>query len=644
MSDGKSVNFQGVDIYRPGVYTAVDATAMVPLNTGNGDVAAAIGSADGGVPGKVYTFTNYNDAKAVLKGGPILSFLSRIFNPSPDVPGASVLQFIRAGTPSEATYVVSANLLLNSMDYGRGGNALSYSIDAGTNDAVLKTRPATGADVAFPVRTITIQNGLASYTRSQVIKHGFTVSTTVVPGGSTRNTIVRDVDGATGTLYLIESDVIVATMPIGVTTTVKDVVAWIKSRNGWTAAVVGDYDMPALAIQFPLGVGSPGTVGFDANGSPVTAVSFFTPAAGCGAAAYLLNRYDAQVQATLSGATPLYMAVIPGGAVSQVAFSGGAGSGLDVMSSDDLTAALTLLGTVNIQHLFVQSVDPALHQLAYQFVLAQRTVTSRKYPIFYAGFHGYAATGTYAAPTPVNPADGVGYPVISPDTWDVIANQTARSLDGPVVLCANGTMAANPITGIQEQLSGLGLAAQVCGMAAGNPVAVPVTNKAVISSGLEYSNITDAAINGLLQGGVTIAYYDSNLGRTVIMQALTTYQGGANVSFRKLQGLRVQDAINRGFQAALAKYVGYPLDETTGILIKNDCAKFLDSVIYSGSNKNGYLTRGVVNGAVVDAWDNLTVNGDSTTGAWTINVEAHPVGETDFILVTARLTPVPINL
>lgn len=639
----KGVIFNGVNILKPGVYTNVDATAMVPTRGLQADVVGVIGVADGGVGGKVYEFTSYQEALKVLKGGPILSYLARIFTPSPDLNGASLVRFVRGGTPVQAGYVVNAHLSLEALEAGRYGNGITYSIDAGTADSTLKVRDSAGVDTAFSVRSVTIQRPLENYTRTQALKHGLSVSTTVVPGGATKNTIVRDADGATGTLYLLESDVIVSQLPITATTTVKDVATWINGRTGWKATVVGDYDMPAAALQVPLGVGTPGDAGFDANGSPVTTTAFLTPAAGCGALAYLLNRYDAQVEATLSDATPLYMATLPAGAVSQVAFSGGVGSGLDTLSANDVTAALTLLSTVDIQHLWIQSEDAALQQLAYQHVLTMRTTNARKYRIFYAGFHGYKATGTYAAPTPVDPTDATGYAVIAPDTWDEIAVQAARTLDGPVVLCANGTIAANPVTGISEQLSGLGLAAQVCGMAAGQPVAIPLTNKAVISQGLEYPSIDDAALDNLLDGGVTVAYYSADLGRTVLVQALTTYQGGANVIYRKLQGLRIQDAIQRGFQAVLAPFVGYPLDLSTGQLIKQGCAKFLDSAVYSGSNPEGFLTPGILNGQSLPAWNNLTVTGDGLE-TWSIDVEAHPVGESAYILVNARLTPVPIQL
>jgi hypothetical protein len=454
-----------------------------------------------------------------------------------------------------------------------------------------------------------------------------------------RNTIVRDVDGAIGNFHLYENSVWVSTLPFNASTSMKDVATWINSRSAWKATVVGDYDMPAGCLQVPVGTGNFGDAGYQTPGSPATSTTHFEPAAGAGALAYMLNRYDAMVTATVSS----YTGTLPASAVVQQPFTGGSGSGLDVMSSQNVTDALALLSTVQVQHLFLQSHDLTLQQLVYAHVQTMWGVNAKKYRIFYAGFHAYPATLSAGVYTAVSASDNLGTPIATGENWCDKAADAARDLDGPVVLCANGTVSANPVTGIGEQLSGLGFAAQVCGLAAGNSSVEPLTNKAITSQGLEYSTIVDSDINKLLDGGVTAAYYDQTLRRTVIVQALTTYQGGANVAYRKLQGLRVQMEVHMGFQEVLAPYVGYPLDLTTGMLIQQDCAKFLDQSIRSGANPDGFLTPGIVNGQSIPAWTNLRVSGDGLD-TWAISAELHPVGESAYILVSAKLTPVPIQL
>lgn len=635
----KGVSFQGVNILKPGVYTYVDSTAMVPSRAVPGGVVGYLGPADGGTPGKVYEFTSYDEAAKVLKGGPVLSYMSRIFQPSADLPGASLVRFIRPGSATNASYAVNASLTLTSLDSGRSANNINFSLDAGASDATLKTRSSGGVDTAFTVRTATIQRCGEGYKRTQALRHGLVLTCSVTTTGTNKNSVVRDVDGAAGTIYLVENGDIAASLPFTALTTVKDVAAWMNNRSGWKATVIGDYDMPAGCVQFPLGSGTPADATYEANGAPVNATGFLTPAAGVGALAYMFNRYDAQIEASVTS----YTSALPSGVVNQASFSGGTGSGYDTMSASDVTAALAVLATVDCQNVFLQSHDPALQQLVYQHVLSMRTITAKKYRVFYAGFNAYPATLSGSTYTAVSGANAEGVPVAATESWVDKAVDAAKLLDGPVVLCANGTVSANPVTGLSEQLYGLGFAAQVCGLAAGNAAVEPLTNKSVLSQSLQYATISDSELNSLLEGGVTVAYHDQTLSRTVLVQALTTFQGGANVTLRKLQGLRIQDAINRGFQGALGAFVGYPLDLVTGTLIKQACAAFLDGSIRSGSNPDGFLTPGTLNGQTVPAWTNLKVVGDGLD-SWTITVEAHPVGESAYILVTTKLTPVAIQL
>lgn len=639
MASSKGVTFAGAYIVKPGVYTDVDTTAMVPNRSNVDNVIGYIGPADGGIPGKVYEFASFDEAKAVVKGGPVLSYMSRMFSPSPDRPGANLIRYIRPGSATKATYAINASLTLTSLDSGRSANGILWSLDAGADDAVLKSRTSGGVDSTFKVRTATIERPLAGYKRTQTLRHGLNLTCSVSVTDTNKNTIVRDADAATGTFYLVENGTIVDTMPFVETTTVKEVAAWINARSAWKAVVIGDYDMPAACLQFALGSGTPADATYEQNGIPVNTTASLHAAAGVGALAYMLNAYDAQVEAAVTSFTN----TLPVGATVQAAFTGGTGSGLDTMTSDDVTDALAILSTVNVQHVFLQSMDPALQQLVYNHVQTMRTVKSKKYRIFYGGFNAYPATKDGENYTPVKASNADGVPLLSGESWVDKYLEQIRALDGPVVLAANGDITANPVTGLPEQLYGLGLAAQMCGMAAGDYAVEPLTNKAVKSQGLQYPVISDSDIDRILEGGGSIAVYSSETNRTVILQALTTYQGGANVMFRKLQGLRIQDEINKGFQVALSPFAGFPMDLRTGTLIQQECAKFLDRSIRSGSNPGGFLTPGMVDGATVPAWTNLKVIGDGID-AWSISVEAHPVGETAYILVTTKLTPVAINL
>lgn len=86
----------GKRISIPGVYPEVDASGMAPVAVGGIRLPLVIAPSEGGVYGKVYTFSSFLEAQAVLRGGRVLSYIGRMFNPGPGVSGASKILFIRS--------------------------------------------------------------------------------------------------------------------------------------------------------------------------------------------------------------------------------------------------------------------------------------------------------------------------------------------------------------------------------------------------------------------------------------------------------------------------------------------------------------------------------------------------------------------
>lgn len=493
---------------------------------------------------------------------------------------------------------------ITARDAGAWTNGIRLSIvqDA-TGDTELPI--STGPVVGFKPWTATVKFAADKKVYTYRIKAGLLVS------GPATSFIT--IEHATRIVGLHLGAGLVDEAAFEVVPTLRDVAAWIERHAGWTAKVVGQGWYPVTVMN--------------ELDQTLSATALFLPAEE-GLLAYLLNISNPLVSAEISAD--------PGAlhALAEVSLTGGAGRGTDAITSDELNAALALAGTVDAHAIFVQSAAKALQVLAKDHCVAMSEPDERKYRIFFTGIN-------FAGSSPVDGHDGVG---ATNEAAVAAAVLRATELDGPVVMAFDGPLAPNPVTGVAEQLGGLGLAAQAMGIWAGGRVSMPLTNKPVTAQSLEFSNLTRSEMEALLDAGVFFAQFNSNDGRTRIVQAVTTYQT-TNLAFRNLQGLSIQHHINRLWIRVLSAYVGAPLDLETGSRIKADAAQALDLSILSGSNPDGFLTRGrLADGTELPAWEALTVVGDSTTGMWTLDVNAHPVGESDFIRVRTKLTPVPIEL
>jgi hypothetical protein len=104
----------GVQILKPSVIPLIDTSPMVPGGPVPAPPPLMICVADGGDPTKVYEFSSLTEAKTVLRGGRILSYISRTFNPSPDKtnsPGASSIKVIRSSSAAcQGSLSIRANL------------------------------------------------------------------------------------------------------------------------------------------------------------------------------------------------------------------------------------------------------------------------------------------------------------------------------------------------------------------------------------------------------------------------------------------------------------------------------------------------------------------------------------------------------
>lgn len=615
MSIGKLI--AGVLVIRPGVYVVVNPSAMAPQVPALGGAAGFVGLSDGGNPNTTYTFTSFDLAKAVLRSGTALSYMQRMFQGSPDqgIAGAPFVRFIRANdTCAQSSLQTNGanGLIVTSRDFGAYTTSITYTLARDSSqDATLQTAGTTGTLTPYTPATATITCNADNVSTTYRVRNGLNI--TYSGAGATPKFWV-DAVGKTANIAI--GGVVVDSLPLVSTNTLQDLVNWLALHAGWSATLVGPGYIPAVALN-----------GFSGNStaSQFGATAAFYPAEE-GLLAYLLSGNDPYVTGSVAGQP------VAAVTTATTALAGGAGKSSDTLSSNGLNRALTNAQTQDIQHLFVQTSSPSLQALAQQHVIAMGNLQVKRYRILYTGIN-------FQNTSPVDGAiAGAATLQIAVDA----AAAAAQALVGPVVMCFDGTTTANPVTGVQEQLGGLGLAAQICGMAAGNYDVMPLTNKAVFSTNSEFAPLTLAQENELLLAGVTYPYLDATTGNYRIRQALTTYQTD-NPSIRNLQGTRVQIATQRGFDAVLSPYIGTPTDLADGEIIKSQAAKWLDSQTRSGNNPGGLFSPGFVNGAATPAWTGLQVTGSSGQG-WDIQVNASPVGETDYISVRVNFVPAQISL
>jgi len=493
-----------------------------------------------------------------------------------------------------------AILTIQSRDFGAYTNGIRVSLVA--DAAADTTLPLAAGDFIPWTFNVSLLSDKKSY--SYRIRGGLLV--TPPTGGS----IIFD---STNQLITLEDDNGVSEATWTQMPTLRHIAEWINSHSLWTAKVIGSGFWPTSVMNDQAVTGA-GT-------------AIFCPAES-GLLAYLVNSSDPLVSIALTEA-PTALIAIP-----ETSLSGGLGRATDEMIADDLTPALSLASTIHAHGVFIQSASEALQQLALNHCVEMSDVQNRKYRIAFLGIN---FTGT-------SNVDGADATAVDAQEAMASAIGRAETLDGPAILAFNGTSAPNPITGVTEQLGGLGLAAQALGAWCGGRIKDPLTNKPMISKSLEFPSLVRGTTEDGLMGGVFFPAYDSSDGRTKIVQAITTLQS-LNPSERNLQGLSIQHEIARLWILVLSNYVGTSLDLETGERIKTDCAKALDSKIVTGHNPDGYLTAGrLADGTALPAWEGLTVVGDSTTGKWTIDVNAHPVGEADFIHVRTKLTPQTLEL
>lgn len=134
-----NVSFSGSSLIVPGAFSAIDASQMVSASRGLGNVLAILGDCTGGKPNTPLYFRNGDDAKRVLRSGPLVDAIRMAFDPalSPDVPGADLIVAIRTDPATQSTLNLAGgsgtSITLTSLDYGVWTTSIQVKVESGSS-------------------------------------------------------------------------------------------------------------------------------------------------------------------------------------------------------------------------------------------------------------------------------------------------------------------------------------------------------------------------------------------------------------------------------------------------------------------------------------------------------------------------------
>ncbi len=224
------VFFNGRLWVTPATMSVVDDSAMYNKNLSVGNVLAIIGRSEGGEPNTALRFGSAAEARAILKGGDLLTAVEKAFDPSAETVGPATVIAVRVNPATQSSLVLKSAaaadvITLKSTDYGLATNAIKVKVEAATTKGL----------------KLTTQNGMDYYSADDVYRDAFSV---VYTGGEATATIT--ISGASVVLAAPAGST-VATIDLNSYPTVQQLVDRINVVAGFAAAVLdGNGEKPSL--------------------------------------------------------------------------------------------------------------------------------------------------------------------------------------------------------------------------------------------------------------------------------------------------------------------------------------------------------------------------------------------------------------
>lgn len=133
-----SVFFNGQLLVSPTTASVVEDSAMANRNLSVGNVVAYIGRSEGGKPATALRFGSPDEAKAALRGGELLTAVTKAFAPSTQTGGPTTVIAIRVNPSTQASLTLkdassSGVINLVSTDYGLHTNQIKLKVESGSS-------------------------------------------------------------------------------------------------------------------------------------------------------------------------------------------------------------------------------------------------------------------------------------------------------------------------------------------------------------------------------------------------------------------------------------------------------------------------------------------------------------------------------
>lgn len=323
-----SVFFNGRLLVSPVTASVVDDSALANRNLSVGNIVALVGRSVGGQPNVPLAFGSPSEARAVLRGGELLSAVRKAFDPSAQTGGPATVIAMRVNPATQA--------MLDLLDAGAAPVIELKSTDYGLYTSQIRVKVETGTTVG---KKLTTQFGNDFYTEDNVARRAFQIR---YSGAQAIGLL--SVTGTTVTLQA-PAGTTVATIDLATYPTVQQLVDRINVTPGFLASVL------------------------DGNGETATLNGLdYVTSQDVKTADYVATANLQAIVDWFNGISEGFVTAtrVPGvGALpANLAYTYLAGGSDGVVTNTEWSNAFTALQSTDVQWVVPISSDPAIHAMA----------------------------------------------------------------------------------------------------------------------------------------------------------------------------------------------------------------------------------------------------------------------------------------